>query len=564
MYKLNNRVTSKMFVPLTGNAAQFTARKWHGCILRNFLIILLNSFILPNTYICLRSNSLSMNLQKRIAFIVMMMLVSSGFAQRVSYSEPDKDDSRQTAFEIIGRMEGNVLIYKNLRDNHSISLYDADMKQKERVKLSFLPERVINADFLAYPDFAYMFYQYQRKSVVYCMAAKLNPVGKIVGEPVTLDTTHISFFASNKLYNVINSEDKQIIAVYKINSKNERNYLVTPVLFNKDLQLLEKKYLNIVMPERNDFLTEFAVDNDGNVVFSKAARNQSNDNIQSASILVKKRDANELIEYGLPLKNQYLDEVRIKVDNYNKTYIISSFYSKKRYGNIEGLYNCVWDATANTIKANNSVEFSDQLRADAKGDNGIKTAFNDYFLRNMIVRRDGGFLVAAESFFTTGRGGGYNRSDYLYNSPFIRPMDYYFFSPYSYSYPWSRWNSFNQITRYHAQNIAVFSFDASGKLNWNKVINKTQYDDETDAFIGYQLVNTGDQLHFLFNQQEKRLLLLSDQSIAPNGQVTRAPTLKNLDKGYDFMPRYGKQIGSRQIIFPCMYRNYLCFARLEL
>jgi hypothetical protein len=505
-----------------------------------------------------------MNLKSYLGCLLLVLLVNAGFAQRVAYSQPEKEDSRQTAFEIIGKLEGNILVYKNLRDNHDISLYDMEMKQKERIKLDFVPERVINADFLAYADFAYMFYQYQRKNVVYCMAAKINSVGKIVGEPLTLDTTHISFFASNKIYNVINSEDKQLIAVYKINSKNERNYVVTPILFSKELQLIEKKNVNIVMPERNDFLTEFAVDNEGNIVFSKAVRSMSNENIQAASLLVKKRGAEQLVEYDLPLKNQYLDEVKIKVDNINKAYIICSFFSKKRYGNIEGLYTSVWDAVNNRVKGTNAIEFGEQMRLDAKGDNGVKTAFNDYFIRNMIVRGDGGFLLAAESFFTTGRGGAYNRNDYLFNSPFIRPMDYYSFSPYSYSYPWSRWNSYNQIVRYHAQNVAVFSFDSSGKLSWNQVINKTQYDDETDAFIGYQLVNTGDQLHFLFNQQEKRLLLLSDQSVAPNGQVTRAPTFKNLDKGYDFMPRYGKQVGSRQIIFPCMYRNYLCFARLDL
>ena len=94
--------------------------------------------------------------------------------------------------------------------------------------------------------------------------------------------------------------------------------------------------------------------------------------------------------------------------------------------------------------------------------------------------------------------------------------------------------------------------------------SKNQWDDDSDASIGYQLVNTGDQLHFLFNMQEKRLQLLSDQSIKPDGQLLRNPTLKNLDKGYDFMPRYGKQVGSRQIIIPCMYRNFLCFARVEL
>ncbi|MEO6915673.1 MAG: hypothetical protein ABI151_08520, partial [Chitinophagaceae bacterium] len=67
----------------------------------------------------------------------------------------------------------------------------------------------------------------------------------------------------------------------------------------------------------------------------------------------------------------------------------------------------------------------------------------------------------------------------------------------------------------------------------------------------------------LFNQFERRKLLLNDQSLNSEGKIIRNPTLKNLDKGYEFMPRFAKQVSSRQIIVPCLYRNYLCFAKID-
>jgi len=498
-----------------------------------------------------------------VAGVALLLTVCCVQAQRVVYTEPDRNDIRQTEFEIVGKINGNILIYKSLRDNYSMSVYGMDMKQKDRVKMSFLPDRIINADFLAYPDFCYAFYQYQRRNVVYCMAAKIDGNGKIVGEPITMDTTEISFFASNKIYSVINSDDKERIGIFKINSKNDRNYLVTTLLADKNLQKIEKNYLSINMPERHDYLTEFTMDNNGDFVFARAVQSQQNDNIQRLYLLTKLAGSTQVKETEIPLNNQYLDDIRIKVDNYNKHYIVSSFYSKGRQGNIEGLFTCIWNKDGEAAQTVSFTQFDENLRNEARGDNGIKTAFNDFFIRNLIVKKDGGFLLATESFFTTGRGGAFNRYDYLYGSPFLRPMDYYMFSPYGYGYPWWRYNSLGQSTRYNAQNVVLFSFDSTGKVGWRNIINKNQYDDETDAFIGYAMVNMGDQLHFLFNQQEKRLQLLTDQSISPTGQITRNPTLKNLDKGYDFMPRYGKQIGSRQIVFPCMYRNYLCFARLD-
>jgi hypothetical protein len=95
------------------------------------------------------------------------------------------------------------------------------------------------------------------------------------------------------------------------------------------------------------------------------------------------------------------------------------------------------------------------------------------------------------------------------------------------------------------------------------VIRKTQYDDNTDNYIGYGLINSGDQLRFLFNVQDKRSNILTDQSMSPKGQIDRNPTIKNLERGYDFMPKHAKQTGSRQAIIPCMYRGYTCFAKID-
>ena len=77
-------------------------------------------------------------------------------------------------------------------------------------------------------------------------------------------------------------------------------------------------------------------------------------------------------------------------------------------------------------------------------------------------------------------------------------------------------------------------------MEWSNVVHKSQFDDNTDNLIGYGLINTGDQIHYLFNVQEKRQTVFSDQTISPDGQLSHNATLKNLDKGYEFMPRHAK------------------------
>jgi hypothetical protein len=70
-------------------------------------------------------------------------------------------------------------------------------------------------------------------------------------------------------------------------------------------------------------------------------------------------------------------------------------------------------------------------------------------------------------------------------------------------------------------------------------------------------------VRFLFNQLEKREQLLNSVSVNAAGQMKRDPMMKNLDRNYEFMPRYGKQVGAKQVVLPCMYKNYICFAKIE-
>jgi hypothetical protein len=266
--------------------------------------------------------------------------------------------------------------------------------------------------------------------------------------------------------------------------------------------------------------------------------------------------------YKINLDKIYLDELRIKTDNYNQRYLLTAFYYNQKRGSIDGLYFLAYNKNTGQPDFENTFEFSEDLRREAKADANLRMTFNDYFIRNIVIKKDGGFLIDAEAYYTTSRTNTWNRWNYLYGSPFISPLDYYYYSPY-YSNWWWRRGSNNQAVRYHANNLVIFSFDKNGQLGWNNVIRKEQFDDESADRISYQVMNTGGQLHFLFNQQERKNLLLNDYSLLPDGQINRNPTLKNLDQGHEFMPKYGKQVSAKQFIVPCFYRNYISFAKID-
>ncbi|HEY8388129.1 MAG TPA: hypothetical protein VIK74_05970 [Parasegetibacter sp.] len=499
------------------------------------------------------------------AAVLLGACISGAQAQRITYSETEREDSRRTNFEIIGKIEQNVLVFKNNRSENAISVYDNDMKLVSRVNQDYIPDRVINVDFVSYPGHAYMVYQYQRRNILYCMGVKIGSDGKKIGEPQELDTTQLGFASDNKIYTTLASEDKKRIMVMKINSKNNKQFVFTTVLLDENLKELKRDRIYMPMEYRNDFFTDFYLGNNGDMVFGKFTRTGGNDNISKVLIVTKSPATDSFATKELNLDGKYLDEIKIKIDNLNNQYLITAFYYKQRRGNIDGLYSAIFDRKSDSVVKSHFTEFADQLRIDARGESNTKMAFNDYFIKHMIPKVDGGFLIAAEAEYTSSRGNAFNRWDFLgYGSPWLSPSDYYYLQRYYGPYGWNsyRYNS-SAGTRYHADNILVLSFDPNGQLEWSNVIPKVQYDDENDFLLSYGMMVTGGKIHFLFNEMERRNRIMNVHSISPDGQITRLPTLKNLDKGYEFMTKFAKQVGARQMIIPCFYRNYICFAKVD-
>jgi hypothetical protein len=508
-----------------------------------------------------------MNIYKLALQLAAVFTFFTSSAQKIVYSEPERDDNKRTNFDILGKIGSNYLVYKNNRNEHAMSVYNSDMHLVQKVDLNPTNERWINVDFIPYPDHAWMIYQFQQKSIVYCMGIRLDSMGKPVTKPIELDTTRIGWAANNKIYTTIYSDDKKHVMVFKINSRNQRSFLFTTMLFDETLHRKNKHQLTLPMQERNDYFTDFVLDNDGGLVFGKFVRKGGGDYVTDLSLITKAADSTSFSVYDMKTGDRFLDDIKIKVDNTNKRYLFSALYYKQKRGNIEGLYSVTWDRGTSQILRERLLPFNDELRSQAKGtDANIRIAFNDYFIKNIIVRKDGGYIVSAESMYTSTRGGGpFNRWDYLsWNNPWASPYNSYYYSPYYYNtfgVPWSRYGSTS--TRYHAENIIVLSFNKNDSLEWSNVIPKSQFDDQTDGLISHQIMNTGGEIHFLFNLYERRTLLLNDQSVNADGKITRYPTLRNLDRNIEFMPRFGKQVSARSIIMPCQFRNYLIFAKID-
>jgi hypothetical protein len=486
-------------------------------------------------------------------------------AQQLIYSDYSREDNRDINFEIVGKMNNNFIIYKNIRWKHNLTILDNEMKLVEKINLDFIPEKTFNVDFISYPNFFYIIYQYQKRNVLYCMGVKIDAAGKKITDPAILDTTQMNLLADNKIYSTIYSEDKQKIAVFKIQKKYEK-FSLTTVLLNNELGLINKTRFVLPIEDRKENYSNFLVDNQGNFIFTKDVKQNFRDNSTALSLIQKNFNADTLATYTIDLEKKFIDEVKLKIDNLNNRYVINALYYPKGKSAIEGLFNFTWDNTNKNKSAGSFVSFNDTLRDEAKGENSTRFAFDDFFIRETIIKKDGGYLITSEDFTTQTRGGinnPFNRFDYLNNYNNFYNSGYYYQNPY-YGY-FRPFNSFgNQSTRYYFANILVQSYNKNGQLEWSRVIYKNQFDDDNDNYLSYGTLISGGEIHFLFNNDRNKNQIISNNSITANGELKRNPTLASYEKGYQFMPKLSKQVGAKQIIIPCTYRGYICFAKVDL
>lgn len=503
-----------------------------------------------------------MKLSAFLCFLVFFLNDLS--AQQITFSDHRPDESSDINFEIIGKQGNNFLVYKNIRWKHVLGVYDSGMKLVSNDRLKFMPDKTFNVDFITYPDHFFMLYQFQKGNIVHCMAVKMGNDGNPLSEPFQVDTSKIGAFADKRIYTVAGSEDKSHILVYKMIRRGDNLTLVSKV-YNSLMELKDSSRHQLNFNERRDIYGELSISNEGTLLFVHEKKKGNQENVWQLDILIRPLRSDSLQVVQVPLGDKYIDEVMIKIDNLNRSYLLNSLFCNSLRGNITGLFTAgmSWDEPGNPATAFNY--FPDTLRQKMNNEGQYNTAFNNVYIRNAILRRDGGFIVNLEDFSmrTTGNSFGRSRYDYLYNYPYGGYGDYYYYNPSYYNYYRPFYNRNLTTTHYYYDNIVAMSLDRNFGVEWNSLLVKKQGDVETDNFLSFSNIITGGEIHYLFMEAERRNQVVNNYGLSASGRLTRYGTLRGNSSGYSFMPKLSKQVGPSQVIMPCMYRGNIAFALID-
>lgn len=462
-------------------------------------------------------------------------------AQDVIYSPYNKFDFRNGEYSVVGMCGGRLYTYYSDAKNAYLDAYDDSMNKLATVMLDFFPEKIYQVKFITYPDKMMVLYQSVESNHVVQYVAVLDGAGRLKKNPVKLEEVKAGIFGPTKNYfSSVISEDKKTIVVYSTSGKGG-DFELDGKWLDDDGNVTKRSHATF--HGDNDLSHgEANVANNGDVYVSAYTAAGGRGFADQFFVLRLEAGSNKFDAHELPLMSNYAGNIFLKIDNPNNRIYTGGFYSDKKNGDYTGVIYGYYDIAGASFQNLKMIPFDNQVFINS-GARSKKHAFDNYQVRQLIVKNDGGFVLVSEAFYVT------TRNNYMPGFGYYS----WYYNPYSASI----------VNEYHYNDIMALSYKADGTNEWSAFIPKEQYSVEDGGlFSSYALLNTGGTLAFLFNDFNNSHSRIQLAALDNGGHVTMNSFTAQGNDNPDWMPRAGKQVASRAIVVPCLRKKQICFAKV--
>ena len=473
-------------------------------------------------------------------FLSLVFIVVRSNAQDVTYSEYDKFDFRNGEYSVVGMTGGNLYTYRNSTEGAMLDAYDDSMNKTATVVLDFFPSKIYETRFIAYGDKIIVLYQSLESNKVIQYAALLDSKGLLHGKPIELGSAKTGIFGAmkNYFYSAV-SENKKSILIYTVNDKGsslefDGKWLDDNLTITKRSRASYKADNNVANGEVN-------IANDGTVYMAAYSTTGTRDYADQYRILTLAPGETKFVAHDMPLEEKYAASGYLKIDNANNHVYFGGFYANKKNGDFEGIIYASYDIASKTYQNVKFLPFDEQL-ANAAGSRYRKHVFDNYQVKQIIVKNDGGFVLVSEIHYVT------TRSTYTPNFGY-----YSFYSPYSSS----------MVREFHYNDIMALAYNKDGQREWSSFVPKEQYSQEDGGlFSSYALLNTGGTIAFLYNDFNSRQSRIQLATLDADGKTQVHSFAAEGNDNPDWLPKSGKQVASRVLVVPCLHKKQICFAKV--
>ena len=370
----------------------------------------------------------------------------------------------------------------------------------------------------------------------------LDNNGNWVGKPKAVDQFIANDIDEDDKPGIINSQDELSIAFSYRKVSTDKNFQGYQILvMDTSFNIQYKKQIEISASINTYIPVSFLLSNQSSffilgIHYSTEKKVKSQGEVFYELYGYNPRTA-QILHSEIKSESKFLTDVGFTLDNVNKRVIAAGFYSDKTTYSIAGIFYNAFSEDSLIQLSSQSSAFPESYMQKFIGErkDGRSKELVNYTIDRLIVRRDGGVAILAESF---------NRAERSYWDYYTQTYVYHYY--------------------YHYGNIMILSINPSGDILWNNVISKDQNSvDDAGYSSSYISSIVSGKIIFLYNKyidDDSSVLFTAVDGIG----AQKTDVLFNENEKVVIVPKSSKQIDEDTILLPAYKQNRFYLLKITL
>lgn len=479
------------------------------------------------------------------ATLLISLCVLTGYSQSLSFSKAQKFNPKKEIFSIGGWVQDQLMVFYTEKNKSYLDLYDDKMERKAIVSLNFMPNTPNQVQLLPQANQSLLIYSAQLNNKEFFYVSRLDKDGKIAGRPRSIDTASQNFFGNTKFsYQFIHSETNDKVGVFSYRIKdNKLSFQLT--LVDDSLNVIHSSTQTV--PTKSFYnIAQVLLQADGRVIIlTTDLSTNKNDEVAEAMVYVvtpeDKRKA-DIKAYPFDFGDIFVANIFLKEDLRNANQLHFAGLTKGKIGALDGVYSGKIDLNASNNEpiTGQNTQLGNNINEAGLNQRGI---IRNFVIQDIIVKNDGGLVLVAEAFAkivkTNYSGPGY------------------------YNWGYGSMGTTRYIEYYYG-NILVLNLDGDQRLASFNTIPKWQKSvDDYGMYASYSLLNTGGNLAFVYNDLQNRGYKVNSTIANLDGQQETTELNTQMKGDNKWIPKMGRQTGSKEMVIPVLGGNKLQFVKVN-
>lgn len=457
-------------------------------------------------------------------------------AQTVTFSK-EQSLGNDVAYDILGEVGPNVLLYRDKGRKHIVEIYDRDMSLLRERELEFEKKNVDIHGIIPRDSSFNILYSYREKGDIIYRARKYDGYA-VMQDSSTLWIEEKKFGADR--YLIETSEDKAYSVLFRVDGKKKMhlNIIRHDSLDNPLTKILEVEDIDL-----RDKFREIEISNRAELFLLLEQRNSTRSKHKNGYILISMALTDDFDYTEIITPEVVNTDIQFIFDNLNRRVCLVGLWDKKNKSRSAGYYYLNKPLlTLGAAEQLTFVAFDDAFIAEANAKAiGKSEGLELYQLQDIALRQDGGLIFVIEKI-----------KEYVRKSNYASGADGY-----------GGLSRMDGWMDHFYDDIAIIALHPDGSEHWKEVLFKKQFSQDDGAiFSSYFLMKTPSRLKLIFNDEIKNSNTVSEYVISPVGKYNRNSVLSTDYQNLKIRFADAVQISSNSFIAPSEKNRKLSLVKI--